>query len=68
MFLTFQNPFDRPIQSSQYQFVWWGWRSWAFRAVIFDESKTDLAKVYRWSVNFGPFEVRKWACGAGEGP
>lgn len=61
MLFDFKRAWERSDRSGRYQFVWWGWRNWRFGLAVFDESKTDLAKIYRWSVNFGPVDLRKWA-------
>lgn len=43
--------------SRRFQFVWWGWRRWRFGRSAWTGS---LAEFYRYSVHFGPLEVRRW--------
>jgi hypothetical protein len=41
-----------------YQFVWWGWRSW--QGWGHRRWKDGLAKIYHWSFLIGPLEIRRW--------
>lgn len=46
---------------SRYQFVWW-WplREWCVSCGRYDHG---LRLIYRWSVQIGPLEIRRWEVG-----
>jgi hypothetical protein len=43
--------------SDRFQFVWWGLSRWQFGFCRWEGS---LRAIYRYSVNLGPFEIRRW--------
>lgn len=45
-------------RAPRFQWVWWGWRSWALYALGVWPS--NRAPVYRWFVRVGPIELRRW--------
>jgi hypothetical protein len=43
----------------RYQFVWWGWRDSVWQPYRISCRNPD-AKIYKWRLNLGPLEIRKW--------
>lgn len=51
---------QRPTKEKRrYQFIWWGLGMWYPPKLI--RYNGGLARIYRWSLLFGPIEVRRWA-------
>ena len=48
--------------SKRYQFVWWGWKRWAFPWVYgpWPTGGSHRGCIYRWMFVCGPFEIRRW--------
>ncbi len=46
---------------NKYQLVWWPLiDDWAIGFKKLDPKETDLASIYRWTLCFGPVEIRRW--------
>lgn len=44
----------------RFQWVWWGWLSWRDWDVTLYRPGGGMARIYRWCVQVGPLELRRW--------
>lgn len=54
------------VNSTRFQFVWWGWWVWHLH---WFRDEGSLRSIYDWRAMIGPLEIRKWHRGpTPEGP
>lgn len=42
---------------AKYQIIWWG----GWRGINFRKADDNWRPIYRWFLNIGPLEIRRWA-------